>query len=138
MNQSKKQYTNLVMLLPATIVIAGAAGWLLLYYFIPASYFRWYPLIPAYFILMSIFIACGANHYYRCKPAKIIRVYMLSRTIKMLLTLAGVFLYYKLSGENITAMLLTTLAFYILFLLVETRIFYRLEKMARQTRLQDV
>jgi hypothetical protein len=50
------------------------------------------------------------------------------------LTIGSVFLYYGLAGENMTAMALTTLGFYFLYLFVETCIFYRFEKITRQIR----
>ncbi|MCL2097805.1 MAG: hypothetical protein FWH23_03490 [Bacteroidales bacterium] len=134
MNQSKKQYLPLILSLLATVVIAGLAGWIVLYWIFPAYYFRWYPLIPAYFILLGLFMSIGMYHYSRHKAQKILTAYMLSRAIKIVLTLGSVLLYYWLAGENITEMVITTLIFYFLYLFVEIAIFYRFEKMTRQIR----
>lgn len=137
MKLSKKQYIPLVLQLPAIIIIAGAVGWLLLYWVFPAIYFRWYPVIPVYFTLLGIALSIVMSRYSKRKPVKIMMVYLLSRAIKIVLTAGGFFLYYGLIGEDTTAMLLTTLVFYLLFLFIETWVFYRFEKMTHQTRGHD-
>jgi len=130
----KKQHIRFILPLLSLIIIAGLVGWIILYVVFPAYYFRWYPLIPAYFILLGIIMSIAMARYSKFEPKKILSAYMLLRAIKLVLTTGGVLLYYWLVGENITAMVLTTLIFYFLYLYIETHIFYRFEKMNRQIR----
>ena len=109
-----------------TMIISGVAAWCLLDWIFPDACFRWYPLIPTYFTVMGFLIAIGMIWYSRSKPAKGMMIYMLLRIIKMTVTALAVFLYYKLVGESVNAMLITAAVFYLLFLLVEAVIFHRL------------
>jgi len=108
------------------MMIAGATGWLLLYWLFPASYFRWYPLVPAYFILLGFLVAAGMARYSRSKPAKSLMIFVSTRIIKIILTAGSIFLYFRVVGEDINVMILTISLYYLLFLFVEIWIFFRL------------
>jgi len=127
MNRSKKRYL-LLGLLPATMVITGLVGYLLLNYLLPDSYFRWYPLIPSYFTLLALLIVPGMVRFRKSKPAQGLMIYLASRIVKMILTTVSVFLYYQLVGQDMKVVLLATFVFYLLFLTVEIPVFYRLGK----------
>ncbi|MCL2727657.1 MAG: hypothetical protein FWD56_04660 [Bacteroidales bacterium] len=85
-------------------------------------------IILVYFILLALLMAAGMVCYKRSKPAKGLMIYLLFRVIKIILTVGFLFLYYLLVGKNTTAILLTVSVLYLLFLFVETSIFFRLGK----------
>ncbi|MCL2728137.1 MAG: hypothetical protein FWD56_07120 [Bacteroidales bacterium] len=128
MNQFKNRSKHIVLLLPLAMVIAGTLGWLLLYGLLPSLYFRWYPLIPAYFISLGLLVVTAMNYYSKSKPSIGLMIYLFLRVVKMILTAGFVYLYYLIVGRNMTATLVTTSIFYLLFLFVETSIFFRLGK----------
>ena len=125
---------RLIISMLVTIVVAGIAVGLALYYLLPAYWFRWYPLIPVFFMLLGLFMSLSMNHYSKREPKKMITILMLMRGVKILLTAGGVLLYYWLVGERMTEVLLVTLGFYLLHLFVETYLFYRFEKATKQIR----
>jgi len=134
MNLEKSMKRRLVASLLMTILIAGIAVGLALYYLLPAHWFRWYPLIPVFFMLLGFTMSLGMNYYSKREPRKIIAAFMMMRGIKILLTAVGILFYYGLVGEMMTEMLLVTIGFYLLHLFVETYLFYRFEKATKHIR----
>jgi len=131
MNPLKKQYRQLILSLFAKIAVIGIIGRLVFYWGFPSFYFQWYPLIPAYFLLLGLLMSMVMYHYSKYKSEKILTAYMMSRAIKIVITVGCLLLYYWLIRDNMAAVLLTTLVFYFLYLMVETWIFFRFEKMTR-------
>lgn len=134
MSPERKLRTRMIVTLIVILILAGIAGWLLLRFAIPQYYFRWYPAIPLYFIVLSIVMAVEMRHQSKRRPAKILTVLMIMRVIKLLLTIGTLLLYYWLVDEQMVAVALTMLAFYFLHLFVETYLFYRFEKQTKQIR----
>jgi hypothetical protein len=130
MKAGSKSYIELIVSLIGAILVAGVAGWLLFRYAIPQYSFRFYLVIPLYFIVlgivMSIVMWVGSR---RLAPRKMVHVYMIMRGVKLLLTLGGIYLFYRLVGEQMVEFCLTAAAFYFIYLFVETYVYYRFEKM---------
>jgi hypothetical protein len=117
----------------STIVVAGVAVWALLWYAMPQYYFRFYPLIPAYFLALGIVVAMIMRmHHHRLGAHKIVNLYMAIRLVKLFLTLALVGIYYVTVGEQMEEFGLTLATFYFIHLFVETYLFYRFEKLKKQ------
>ena len=137
MNQEKKLRRRLIISLLTSIVVAGIVTGLLLYYIFPACWFRWYPLIPAYFVLLGLIMSIGMNYCRKQNPGRYVALFMLMRTIKIILTMGCILLYYWLVNEKMTEMALLTCGFYFLYLFVETYLLYRFEKTNKQIFKQD-
>ena len=138
MNKEKKLKIQLMVSLLTAIILVGTATGLALYYIFPEYWFRWYPLIPSYFVLLGLIISIGMNYCIKREPRKIISAFIMMRGIKIALTLVGFLLYYCLVNENTTEAALLTCGFYFLYLFVETYLLYRFEKANKQTHKRDV
>ncbi|MDR0294635.1 MAG: hypothetical protein LBH91_00345 [Prevotellaceae bacterium] len=132
MKQEKKLKRRLIVSLLTSIVIAGIVTGLALYYIFPASWFQWYPLIPAYFVLLGLITSIVTNYYRKEEPRKAINSFMMMKGLKIMLTIVGILLYYWLVNENMTEALLLAFGFYMLHLFVETLLLYRFEKASKQ------
>jgi hypothetical protein len=118
----------MILVLTGINVLAGLLVWLLLTYVWPAHYFAFYPLIPVYFWVVGVGMALSMEITHSENPDAVTMTYMVARTVKLLLT--GLFVggYAWLVDENIKEFGLTTLAFYVIFLALESYVFYLYEK----------
>ena len=116
----------------ATIILAGTLTGLVLYYLFPVYWFPWYPLIPAYFVVLGIITSLGTNHHNKQTLKKFALSFLFIRGIKIALTLCFLLIYRWLINENIKEAVIITIAFYMLHLIVETCLFYRFEKTTKQ------
>jgi hypothetical protein len=135
MNRQKRVKRNLMVSLITTlttITVVGITTGLALYYLFPTHWFQWYPIIPAYFIVLGIITSMGATQYAQQTVKKFISSFFLMRGIKIALTLCFIFVYKWLVNENMKEAVLVTLAFYMLHLFIETTLFYCFEKNTKQ------
>lgn len=119
---------RMIMVLTGINVLAGLIAWLLFTYVCPDHYFAYFPLIPVYFWIVGVGMAISMEITHSENPDAITMTYMVARTVKLLLT--GLFVggYAWLVDENIKEFGLTTLAFYVIFLALESYVFYLYEK----------
>jgi len=127
MNSKKKLERQLIVSLLTTTVIVGMATGLVLYHIFPVYWFCWYPLIPAYFVLLGVVISLGVGYCHKQEPKKFISYFILMRVIKMMLTMGFIFLYYLIINEKMTEVAFLTCGFYALFLFIETWLLYHHE-----------
>lgn len=113
----------------STMLIMGAAGWALLRWVFPGHYFDAYPLIPLTFIIFAVIIVLLNLRWERRMAS--------GRTTqqRMIINLSGVklgklvlsatllLLYWKLWKEHINEFFVVFLIFYVVFLVLESRVF---------------
>ena len=127
---------QLLVWLLATLIVAGIATGCALFYLFPDHWFRWYPIVPTFFIALAIVMTLKMK-YNTIEPKKMILSFMVVRVLKFLLTIVALLLYYLLVGEKMTQVALLTFGFYILYLVVETTVLYRFEKSNKQISKHD-
>jgi len=127
-----------LVVLPAAIALFGLVGCAVLVWGYPEHYFRWYPLIPVFFILLSFVTSLWLIRFGRRKPEKMSSAYLLLRGVKLMSAMAFLLLYYLLVYHDWKAMVLTTFLFYFLYLFTETGLFYLTEKKRRQKVMPNV
>jgi hypothetical protein len=133
MSQETKSYIGMIVPMLVTMAVAGVAGWLLLRYALPQYYFPLYPAIPAYFMVLGLVMSIIMWYYSKqLSGRKIVNVYMMMRGVKLLLTLGGILLYYIVIKEQMMEFGLTVAIFYLVYLFVETYLYYRFEKRSKQ------
>ena len=128
--------TQLMVSLLATLAIAGIATGCALYYLFPNHWVRWYPIVPAFFMVLAIVMTLKMNDN-TIEPKKMILSFMALRVVKFMLTLVALLLYYLLVGEMMTQVALLTFGFYVLYLVVETIVLYCFEKSNKQRSKND-
>jgi len=119
---------RMMLVLTGINILAGMIAWLLLTYVWPTCYFAYFPLIPVYFWIVGIGMAISMEITHSENPDAITMTYMVARSVKLMLTGLFVGAYAWLVNENIKEFGLTTLSFYLLFLAMESYVFFLYEK----------
>ncbi len=119
---------RLLSVLTGINLLAGLIAWLLLTYVWPEHYFAYYPLIPVYFWIVGIGMALSMEITHSENPDAITMTYMVARSVKLMLTGIFVGAYAWLVNDDLKEFGLTTLAFYLIFLALESYVFYLYEK----------
>ncbi len=133
----KKLHIKMISSLLATLAIAGVAGFLLLRFGMPQHYFVWYPAIPAYFILLCIILSAFMAYYNIHKPGNILMAFFAVRSVKMLLTVGGLFLYYYYVGEKMPEFGITTFVFFMIHRMAEIFLYKSFEKKIKHPHKKD-
>jgi hypothetical protein len=118
----------MVLVLTCINILAGLMVYLLLTYVWPTHYFAFYPLIPVYFWIVGVGMAVSMEITHSENPDAITMTYMVARSVKLMLTGLFVGAYAWLVKDNIKEFGLTTLAFYLIFLALESFVFFLYEK----------
>jgi small-conductance mechanosensitive channel len=119
---------RLLMLVTALNLGVACIIWSLMYFVWPDSYFTWFPAIPLFFWLVALGMAISLELTHTEKANAVTMTYMIVRGVKLLLTAVFVGCYAWLVHTDVRQFGLTTLAFYIVYLVLETYIFYLYEK----------
>lgn len=122
--QKTRRILRLMLMLTGVSLLAGFVAWLLLHQVWPAHYFVYYPLIPVYFWVTGAMMIVILVNAHSEKPGSTTMLYMLVRTVKLLLT--GLFVggYAWLVNDAIKEFGFTTLLFYVLFLTLESYVYF--------------
>jgi len=121
---------KLTFIIAAFGLVLGSGIWAILYYVFPAYYPESIGSIFLFFLVVEIFIV---NYVYSKslkseKPQKMVNVYLLTKVVKMLLSLVFVTIYVLAVKEQIKSFVLVFMIFYIVFLAVESKLFIQIEK----------
>ncbi|MCL2562101.1 MAG: hypothetical protein FWE10_07295 [Rikenellaceae bacterium] len=125
---------NAICLMTAVVVGMGFVGRALLRWVWPQYDFAAYPLIPLVFLLTTLIIilleirwergvACG-----RTTQQRVVVNLMGAKMAKLLLSLILVFLYWRFWGEQVRPFIVVFSTFYLVCLVLETRVFVSLTK----------
>lgn len=119
---------RLLLLMTAINLVVVLLLGSLFYYIWPENYFNWFPAIPIFFWLIGLGMAISLELTHTEKPDSVTMTYMVTRGAKLLLTVGFIGFYAWFVHTDIKQFGLTTLVFYITFLVIETYVFYLYEK----------
>jgi len=127
--------TRLTTMLLAFGLIAGAVVGAFLYYAFPAYYPSWYLGIVFYFLILEILIINIVYTYSKKISSKqLVNLYLSAKVVKLLTSLIFVTIYALVVGENIKSFVLVFVAFYALYLFIETFMFSKIEKQLKRQK----
>lgn len=119
-------YRYLCQLTGLTLLASGGVGGLF-FYLCPQYWFGGYFLISALFFLFGLMslalMEMGGHH----SPARKAQFYLLSRGLRMILSLVAMGLYCYVVSENRPAFLLAFVANYFIYLVFDTWFYYKNE-----------
>ena len=125
----REERRKFVLTLLAIFGVGGVAvGYILQHYFYPNLYFKWYPLLPATYLLLGLAFIYALDKILYRDPKKRIVFYMVLRNLKTVLTFLVVLLYVLLVHEREMSFIILTIAHYFTYLGLETWIFYSYER----------
>ena len=128
----RKLRQNFILLLTLFILVVGLGSWLILTNFFPHLAFQDYPLIPLFFFIIGIVSIYTLTGLKLDKPNKLINTFMLIRGVKMVSALALTVAYWLFNPADIKSFAIMVVAFYLLYLFLETYIYIKLEKWNRK------
>ena len=133
MNSSKVKLVTSVL---GCGLIIGAIVGAILYYGFPDYFTNWYFGILAFFLIVEPLILLYIEHDSRTvKDKQLVNSYMLTKTIKIIAILGFVVVYYALAGkEEIKNFVIALIALYMLFLVLETFFFAKIEKHLKEKK----
>lgn len=110
-------------------LITGAIIGMLLYYQFPEFYPNWYEGILAFFLILESgivsYVVSASN---KVNQKQMLNTYMLIKVIKIFAALMFVGAYAIIVKENLKSFVLVFMIFYLLFLGIESILFFRVEK----------
>lgn len=113
--------------------IVGIIGWCILYFLFPESYCNYYFVVPVFFWLFYGFYIYAAAHFLVGHSERKWTYFFLGmKIIKMLLSLTIILLYIFLVGEQSKIFSIVFMAFYLIWLIIESSYFATFEKQVKQ------
>lgn len=110
-------------------LVVGSLLGLLLVYLLPQYYTDWYPGLLIFFLLFETGIVLWVESYSKKATARqLSNAYMLTKVVKIFTALILVGIYAAVVGTGMKSFVLIFMLLYILFLVVETHLFTRIEK----------
>ena len=116
-----------IISLTILMVVLSWGGALVFHTLLPGYYFAWYPSIPIFFYLFGLFYIVMFGYCYRVSPQKMVAVYLVAKVTKMLLSILIMMIYALAVKYQILSFIGTYMAFYVVFLIFETRFFFHFE-----------
>lgn len=115
-------------------ILFGAVLGVVLYYQFPQYYNPgWYLGTYFLFMIMETVILLFAEQKSNSATAKqMVNVYLLTKVIKVILSLVFITIYVLVVKENIKSFVLIYMIFYLFFLFVETKLFTLIEKQLKE------
>lgn len=119
MTENLKSYGVLLAVMAvATAVTYGFLRWIF-----PSFYFNVFPLVPVYFLLLGISQIAMFQVWRNASGKQFFSVYMITRFLKILLSVMVAFLGYYFLKHNKEAFLAVFVLFYFVYLAFETWVF---------------
>lgn len=110
-------------------LIASACIGAGLYYFQPLFNWNWFVAIFVFFLIVEsaiIYLVSSRSMYTEKK--KMVNLYMLTKTVKLVASLIFISLYILIVKQDIKVFVSVFILFYLLYLVIETRLFIKIEK----------
>ena len=126
MNENLKQYgqnMKLYGVLLLVIAVATAATYAILKWLFPSLYFTIFPLLPIYFLLMGFSQIMMFQVWKDATGKQFFTIYMITRFLKILLSVVVAFLGYYFLNQNKEVFLAVFVFFYFVHLAFETWVF---------------
>ncbi|MDD3789021.1 MAG: hypothetical protein PHO94_10075 [Petrimonas sp.] len=123
----KKYIKYFLILHTAMLFIAGFGVWFILKRFFPEILIDYYFVVPVFFYVMGLIFIFFLSRIPVDKPKRIVNIYMLIRVAKVFAGAVAIMIYWFFDKENIRSFVIIFIVFYLLYLLLETYIYMRLE-----------
>lgn len=112
----------------------GIIGGIILHDLLPSEYFIWYPWIPLFYLSLGIALIAVFSYCEKQKSQMILNIYLLTRVLKLFLTIILMVLYVLYVDDHIKSFLLTIGIFYFVYLILETKFFFTFEKSLKKMK----
>lgn len=122
--------TRLILALTGYGLIVGAGAAALLHYYFPGFSWNWFLAIFIFFLIVeSLIINLVANNSRAKDNKKLVNIYMLTKVLKVVLSLVFVLVYFIIERTNgLKLFAIVFIGFYLLFLFAETYLLTKIEK----------
>ncbi len=127
----KKAVNRLLMLHTVLLFFLGVAGWIILRFLFPGMEVKLYFIIPLFFYLIGVVLFWRFGKVSVENPFKTTTLYMRIRVLKVLVSIVIIVLYWVLNKSGFRPFAMTFAAFYLIYLVWETALFLKLEKLIK-------
>ena len=133
----RKKVNKFLIIHTLLLFVLGLGGWIVLKFVFPETEVKGYYIIPLFFYLMGVVLFLRFRRISIKTPSKTSNMYMQMRLMKMLISLAGLLVYWLINKPGIRPFAIVFAVFYLLYLIWETFLFLRMEKHIRFMRNQN-
>lgn len=130
----KELRTKIVVLFTFLMLVAAWGFWWLQTVLIPTGAIDAYPFIPLMFYFSGIVLVQTLYRLDKTNPRKLVNVYMLLKLLKMVIAGIMALIYLLVLHTPLKPFIIVFAAFYMLYLLFETFVFYSFEKQLKKER----
>ena len=133
-HKMKELRTKVVVLFTFLMLVAAWGFWWLQTVLIPTGAIDAYPFIPLVFYFSGIVLVQTLYRLDKTNPRKLVNVYMLLKLLKMVIAGIMALIYLLVLHTPLKPFIIVFAAFYMLYLLFETFVFYSFEKQLKKER----
>lgn len=130
----KELRTKIVVLFTFLMLVAAWGFWWLQTALMPAGVIEAYPFIPLVFYFSGIVLVQTLYRLDKTNPRKLVNVYMLLKLLKMVIGGIMALIYLLVLHAPLKPFIIVFAAFYMLYILFETYVFYSFEKQIKKER----
>ncbi len=95
---------------------------------VPGLYFSHFPLIPLFYLVTGVVLNFALDAIRSKHPDRLVNMFMFMRMVKLVLTVAFLGIYDRFIGEDKMKFALTLVLFYLIYMSLESYLFYLYEK----------
>jgi len=133
-HKMKELRTKVVVLFTFLMLVAAWGFWWLQTILIPTGAIDAYPFIPLVFYFSGIVLVQTLYRLDKTNPRKLVNVYMLLKLLKMVIAGIMALIYLLVLHTPLKPFIIVFAAFYMLYILFETYVFYSFEKQIKKER----
>jgi len=133
-HKMKELRTKVVVLFTFLMLVAAWGFWWLQTVLIPTGAIDAYPFIPLVFYFSGIVLVQTLYRLDKTNPRKLVNVYMLLKLLKMVIAGIMALIYLLVLHTPLKPFIIVFAAFYMLYILFETYVFYSFEKQIKKER----
>ena len=130
----KELRTKIVVLFTFLMLVAAWGFWWLQTVLMQAGAIGAYPFIPVVFYFSGIVLVETLYRLDITNPRKLVNVYMLLKLLKMVIGGIMALIYLQVLHAPLKPFIIVFAAFYMLYILFETYVFYSFEKQIKKER----
>lgn len=130
----KELRTKIVVLFTLLMFVSAWGFWWLQTVLIPTGAIDAYPFIPLVFYFSGIVLVQTLYRLDKTNPRKLVNVYMLLKLLKMVIAGIMALIYLLVLHTPLKPFIIVFAAFYMLYILFETYVFYSFEKQIKKER----
>lgn len=114
---------GIVLRLTVFYLIAGVAGFALFKWIWPEHYFDAYPMVGICFWVLGMWLNFFLDKARTATPGKLTNIFMIFRVVKLMITILVIMIGSYLSERHATALIISILVNYIVYMVFELYIF---------------